>query len=210
MRNYMETNNKYDFIGHVLSLIYSDEYDASIISMSKDCNVPVEYMRKVICSLLNNKIIQSCIYTTDDYEPDETDSSFIEEFLDNPGLMTQKLIDGNFDDISWNISFRVLSAKEDEILTISHLEYGALKSLKEDALSIKSGSLFEKKESISPISSDVMKNKKTIMDAIESKSWVSFTYRDRKNLSETVTCYPLEIFTNVNDNWVYLRSSEGA
>lgn len=203
----MKTKTKYDLIGDIVAYINSEEYDATITHMASDCCVPLVYMRKTLLTMLNNKILQACLYTNDDYDDDKV--SLMEYFLDNPDAFTKKLLQGRYDDIAWEMNLRVLDANEDELLTLTHMEFGAIKLLKENALTIKRGALFEKKETINPISAEVRKNKKIILDAIERNAAISFIYKNRQNLTEQVKCYPIELFTNVNDNWVYFRSSEG-
>lgn len=205
----METRIKFDFIGDVISLINSEEYEATIANISRDCCVPKPYMRKAMLVILQNKIFQSCLYTNDDYKSTDDDYTFVEEYQNSPESVSECLLRGDYDDISWELNLRTLDANEDEILTLSHMEVGAIKLMKENALSIKRGALFEKKETINPISAEVRKCKKNLLDAIEKKAAVSFTYRNRQNVTEQVKCYPIEVFTNMNDNWVYFRSEDG-
>ncbi|WP_022778297.1 WYL domain-containing protein [Butyrivibrio sp. AE3009] len=205
----MNSNDKYNLIGNIISFIYSDEYDSTITNMARDCNVPLPYMRKTIIAIINNHVLKTCLYTNTDMDLGDDELSFFENYEETPDEINHKILNGDYDDVIWNMSIRLLSSNEDAILTLTHIEYGALKTLKEDVLSIKRGSLYERKNTISPLSSEVIKNKAIISDAIEDHCSISFAYSDRNNFTETITCYPNELFTNTNDNWIYLRSSEG-
>lgn len=165
-------------------------------------------MRNTIITLLKNQAIQSCISTSTDYEED-TENSFIENFLEDPESISNKIVNGDYDNTEWEIDLRVLNLGSEELLPLSHLEYGALKALGENFLSIKRGSIYEKKENSTPISIAIQKNIETIQDAISDKQAVTFVYKKQNNETKQVTLFPYQLITNVSDNWIYLQSTEG-
>lgn len=205
MVNQMKKNEKYELLGNIISLINSEEYESSINSMAKVFNIPIEYMRKVIVSLLNNHIFQSCINAANDLDYD--DVTFIENYIDYPDLYSKKILEGDFDDLLWEINFNVLDSSEEELLTLSHIEYGAITLQKEDIISLKRGSIFEKKDTVKPVSSSIRKNQEIIQNAINNKQEIVFTYK-KDSGTEQKRCFPREIFANVSDNWLYFYSTE--
>ncbi len=210
MKKYMAVKTKLDLIGDIIALILSKEYDASILSMAHDCNVPISYMRKAILSILDNKILFSCIYSNTFQNKDNENISIIDEYLDNKNLFRQRVLNGYYDEITWDITLGILDSSEDELLTLTPAEYGAIRTLGENALSLKRGSLFEKKENVSPISAETLKSKKNILEAISNNYTISFFYKNKNNTNTYfVKCFPIDLFTNTTDNWLYFRASDG-
>ena len=51
----MKTNNNFDTIGLIISLILSDSFIASVKSLAEACDLPVQQMRKYLSVIFNNK-----------------------------------------------------------------------------------------------------------------------------------------------------------
>ncbi|SFQ09620.1 Predicted DNA-binding transcriptional regulator YafY, contains an HTH and WYL domains [Lachnospiraceae bacterium XBB1006] len=208
---------KFDLLSNIISLINSEEYDASITNLANDCNIPLPYMRKVMLSLIKNQTTQYCLYTSDelfisaDNDDDDFDleQSFIEKYTDDPKRYAELILNGTYDDMTWEFNLRVLDNICDVILPLTHLEYGAITALGESILSIKRGALLEKKETVNPISLEVQKNCDTILTAKSNGYAVSFSYQKSNGEIEQVTCHPVELTTNISDNWIYMSSAEG-
>lgn len=203
----MKNIDKYDLLSNIISLINSEEFSATTASLAAACNVPLPYMRNTLDTLLRNQIIQSCISTPNDYA-DSSDHSFIEEFMDNPDRISEKIISGAYDDIEWLIDLKILRSGIEELLPLSHMEYGAVKDLGETLKSIKRASIYEKKETTSPVSASIRKNLETIQMAITNNQAISFTYKKSSNEIKQITVFPIRIITNLSDNWIYMQSSE--
>jgi len=204
---------KFDLISNIISLINSEEYESTITNMSASLKVPVQYLRKTILTLVGNQILQACLNTLDDYETEDDVATFIERFIVNPEAVSDALLAGDYDDIVWEINLKYLNNNEQELLPLTHLEYGVLKSLGESIISIKRGSIFEIKDTINPISPTIKKYKEVIQDAIYAKKQIFFNYL--KYNSETcqlesvsVMCFPQDIITNISDNWIYMQSTD--
>lgn len=207
MVSLMINASKYELIGNVISLINSEEYESTIKNLSKDLNVPIPYMRHIILSLVKNNILQSCIFTdADDF--DGSESSLIEDYLDNKESFSEIIMDGKYDDVMWSLTLNVLGYDENTILPLSHIEFGALNALGESILSLKRSSLFLKKDNINPLSPAVQKNCDIIRDAISYKKPITFSYEKQNGETIQVNCFPQSLVVNVSDNWIYLRSTE--
>lgn len=209
----MTNISKYDLISSVISLINSEEYESTISNMATSLKVPVQYIRRTVLSLLNNQILQSCINAREDFENDDDDLTFIESFFDAQDEVTNDIIDGIYDDTIWEINLKILDNNEQEILPLTHIELGVLKAMGENVLSLKHGAIFEKKETINPISPTINKLRDIIQDAIYNKKAISFNYmkynqETKQSESQPVVCFPQEIITNVSDNWLYMQSTE--
>lgn len=205
--------SKFELISNVIALINSEEYVSTITNISNSLKMPIQYIRRTILSLLNNQVLQTCIRTQDDYETDDEEATFIEEYLESPEDITNELLDGVYDDTVWNIDLRILDSDDQVLLPLTHLEYGILKSLGEDIISLRRGSIFEKKETVNPILPSVQKCREVIQDAIYVGKQVHFSYpkfneESNKYEPHTVTCFPQDIITNISDNWIYMQSTE--
>lgn len=204
---------KYDLISSIISLINSEEYESTITNISASLSVPIQYIRKSILALLNNRILQSCINSEDDYEIIDDEPAFMEKFVDCPEKIADNLIDGIYDDIVWDINLKIPDNNEHEILSLTQLEYSALKAMGENILSLKRNSLFEKKEITQPLSPAIKRIRDMIQDAIINKKAITFNYKSINTHTgqleqSSVVCFPQEIITNVSDNWLYVQSTE--
>ena len=197
----MNSRSKIELLSNIFAYINAEEYQASIINLSKDCKIPLAYTRKVISSMLKNRVIKSCL--SDD------DFSFMDRFEESPNETTKELINGKYDDVLWTIHFSLLEPNEQELLVLSHKEYLALGALGENASTIQKNALYEKKDNTSPISKDICKILNNIEVAIEQEKKIEFTYKKPNGVVEHVVCFPYKIVTNLSDNWLYMRSIEG-
>ena len=201
----MSNTSKYDLLSNVIAFIIAPDYDASITNLSHDCNVPIQYMRETMLSVLNNHVLRSCIYVEDDYDAENT---IMELLMDSPEETQLAIRSGRYDETIWEIDLKILNYDENNLLPLSPIEYGTLNSFGEDILSIRQGALFEKKETINPISDRDRKNQQELINARDNKKMVSFDYKDRDGNIANVKCFPTDIFVNVTDNWIYMRSSD--
>lgn len=199
---------KYDVISSIVSLINAEQYESTILNLAKDCHLPIPYVRKIIIALLNNQVMFSCIDTWNDNDADE-ELSLIEQYIEKPDDIKEKILNGDMDNINWTISFNILDNNEQELLPLTHLEYGTLKSLGENVLSLKSQSPFEKKDTVTPLTKEIRDNQLKILEAIAAGKQVLFRYQKSNGQRKQVKCFPVDLFTNVSDNWIYMRSAEG-
>lgn len=196
---------KYDLISNIISFIYSLDYVATAVNLAKDCSVPLPFMRTTLYTLLSNQTIRECL----DIYSNSDSTSLIEDFLESPCNVKDAFLNGNYDNYIWELNLNILNINENAILPLSHIEYGALKSFGQDILSVKKTSLFEKKETINPISDKVRKIQTTLINAKENHQKVYFDYKNSKGITEKVYCFPVDIVTNVTDNWIYMWTTDG-
>jgi predicted DNA-binding transcriptional regulator YafY len=124
--------------------------------------------------------------------------------IDDPNTFAKNLLSGKYDAIIWNLELNNLSDEENIILSLSQMENSALASIGSTPVTLKRSALFEKKDSIKPISYKIRKIQATIQDAIETGSAISFTYTPRDGKEQIIKCLPQRLITNVTDNWIYL------
>ena len=196
---------KYNYISRIIAYMETNEYTATIKSMSYDLAVPIPFMRHSILALLKNEIIRTNTITCDFRNYD--DSEIMDELIDEPNIFTQNLLSGKYDDMIWNLNLNDLSDEENIILSLSQIENSALASIGCTPVSLKRSALFEKKDSIKPISSKIRKIQTTIQDAIETGSTISFIYTTRDGKEQAIKCLPQRLITNVTDNWIYLMNT---
>lgn len=194
-------NDKITIISKIISLINSDFFDASILSLSEKCNIPVKYTRNCILKFLNNNVISECLDTDDDSLSSKV--SIIEEFKYNNDIFAKKLLNGKYDKVIWNIDLKILNYDSSQILTLSSLEYGLLNSIDNSLFTTNKEPIFEIKNNTYPNSQNIRRNYRTIQNALINKKEIHFTYKDSKGVTFTVEGFPVDIFTNVTDNWIY-------
>lgn len=198
----MDKRNKFDLISNIISLIYSEDCYATIPAIADYCNIPIEYARKCILQLIKNNIFTACIRGE---HPDliDTDYFFMEEYLGNKEQVSRDILQGKYDNLEWYFDIRILPAKEDQVLGLSALEYGAIQALGESYSTLKSGAIYERKDTIAKISNTIRNRQQQIQTAIDNKIAISFSYRNREGTINQYSGYPLSIATNVVDNWIY-------
>jgi len=205
----MNKKEVYDILSNIISLINSESFESTIPNISSACHIPVLYTRKCLVKLLDNNVLAYCLDSDDYVNPSNPDTSFIEDYFDNPIIYSKKIIEGIFDNLHWTIDLKILDLEESELLSLTSIEYGALQSLGEGSLFIQNSLIFEKKDIILPVSNQIRKNQITIQNAILNKSAVAFTYKDAHGDIKSHICFPTYMFTNVSDNWIYFNTTKG-
>ena len=205
----MNKKEVYETISNIISLINSESFESTIPNLSESCHIPVLYTRKCLLRILDNKVLSFCLDSDDYINPSDPESSFIEDYISNKKDYSYKLLNGDFDCLHWTIDLKILDTEENDLLALTSIEYGALQSLGENALSIKRSSIFEKKDHISPISKQIRKNQITIQNAILNKCAIAFSYKDAHGELKSHICFPTHMYTNVSDNWIYFNTTKG-
>lgn len=200
----MNNNCTIDILTDVIALINSEDYDATIPNLAKSCNVPIEFIRKCILKLIQNSILSSCIEGEDTTSTDP-EYSFMNEYSDNSELISTNILNGNYDNILWTIDLKVLDHNEDQLLGLSPLEYSAIEELGESKTSFKHIDIFEIKNNIRKIEENERRNQDQIQSAIDCKTAISFNYKTNSGKIESHTGLPVNIMTNVVDNWIYFE-----
>ena len=198
----MDKRNTLDFISNIISLINSEDCYSTIPTLADYCNIPIEYVRKFILQLIKNNIFSACIQG-ENPELFNTEYSFMDEYWDNEEQVSQNLLLGKYDNIEWNLEFRIMPSDEDQILGLSVLEYGALQTLGESDTTLKNGAIYERKDNTTKINNTIRNRQAQIQIAIDNKTAITFSYRDKDGVINTYSGFPLSIETNVVDNWIY-------
>ncbi|MBQ7265680.1 MAG: WYL domain-containing protein [Firmicutes bacterium] len=202
----MDDTKKYDLLGKIIALILSDEYKATISNLSQDLKLPIEYVRRTILTLFKNNVLRSCL------RDDSDDNTFNKKLRDDPQRTEEELISGVYDNTLWVGDVNGVNTNE-VILSLLPMEYGFLKSINEDILSLKKKAAFEIKDSKPPLSPKLKLLSSKIQEAINGKKKINFGYTQKdsttgKDSYILVTCLPHKIITNLFDNWLYLMSSD--
>lgn len=205
----MDKQDTLYLISNLISFINSEDFDATIVSLSEACNVHIQLVRKAILKMLDNAILSSCLDAENFYNKHDPEASLIETFHDDPESFASDLLSGAHDSLIWAIDLKILAPDENQILPLTSIEYGAILSTGETDKSFKKGALFEKKDNTISVSKTVRSNQETIREAKDNKLAVTFSYKDSKGNIINPICFPIDIFTNVSDNWVYFKTTEG-
>ncbi|WP_196229317.1 helix-turn-helix transcriptional regulator [Butyrivibrio fibrisolvens] len=200
----MDNNNTIDMLTDIIALINSEDYDATIPNLAESCNVPIKFVRKCILRLIQNSILSSCI-NGEDPKSSDPDYSFMDEYLDNKENISTGILKGSYDHILWTIDLKVLDHSESQLLSLTPLQYSAIEELDESKNSFKYGAIYETKNNIRKAEKNERKNQDQIQVAIDSHSAISFNYKTKGGKIENHTGFPVNITTNVIDNWIYFE-----
>jgi len=200
----MANEKTYDLISDLVSFLVSENFEATIPALSTSCNVPIEYVRKFLLSMVRNTVFSACI---DALAPDqdETNQPFIEQYEHDKTATEQALLQGTYDFYLWTLDLKILRTDENQILGLTALEYNAVSSRKELDPSFRHNALYEKKDNYIKPDYSLHKNQKTIQTAIESHTAISFSYRDRDGKLEKHRGFPIHMATSIADNWIYFE-----
>lgn len=200
----MNENITTNVLTDIISLINSEDFDATIVNLSENCNVPIEFTRKCILRLIQNSILSSCI-NGEDLSASNVNDSFMDKYLDDEELISDDLLKGKYDNLSWTIDLKILDYNENQILGLSPLEYSSIKDLEESDSTFKHNAIYEIKNNIRKIEKNERKNQDQIQTAISSRTAISFNYKTKGGTIENHTGFPVSIATNVVDNWIYFE-----
>ena len=200
----MDDNKTLFLISDIFSLLNSEDFDATIPSIAKACNIPIEYVRKFILRLVKNTILSSCV-TVEAPDTLNLETSFVDDFLADEKNVANNLLNGQYDHYLWSIRLNVLNLDEDQLLGLTALEYSAIKSLGENDTSFKHSAIYERKDNVTKVEKGIRKNQEQIQTAIDSHTAISFCYKDRKGIIENHTGFPVNLATSIADNWIYFE-----
>ncbi len=201
----MNNNSTLNTANNLIMHMYGNE--GSLTSLSVNCNVPVEFVRKFIRSLLKNPILSEWISANGFHDETAPDNSVAEAFRDNEILHSKALLSGEYDDWSWKIELYGL--KSDYLLSLTALEYASLKDFIRPDFSFKRNAVFEIKNSLAKSSKWLHTNLHVIQEAILDKKAIEFTYKQKDGKIVLKCGFPIAVFTNVSDNWIYFSLDNG-
>lgn len=193
-----------DLIMHMYGL-YSD--GESIKALSEHCNVPIKFVRKFILSLLNHPIISNWISSKDFHDKNDPDNTINEAFRDHERAITKAILSGKCDNWRWKIDLYGVSSEY--LLSLTALEYASIKDLGEADFLFNPNSVFEIKNNLAKKSNEIRSNLDEIQKAIDNKQAIEFSYKQKDGTFVLKRGYPIEIFTNVSDNWTYFSLENG-
>ena len=95
----MKTNNNYDTIGLIISLILSDNFLASVESLAEACDLPIQQMRKYLSVIFDNKNLLTHLSPTPEADDENEDNNFIE----TASTFLSAILSGNADTNTFTI-----------------------------------------------------------------------------------------------------------
>ena len=198
----MNNMPKIELLSNIIALTNSEEYEPTLNNLSRDCKVPLPYMRKTLITMLGNKEIRACI----DPESAENDEySLAVLFSDSPEKTSKQILNGDFDNTIWR-----LKLTEEFIFPLTRNDRLLIKRLGEISVSLNQESIYEEKDNTPVVTKEIRFLQKDINFAIDNGKTITFDYRDTKGQRKRITCFPYEIITNLSDNWLYLLGLEGS
>lgn len=206
-----QTNS--DLLSNIISLINSSEYPSTITNMADSLKVSKATLRNAILAMLQNQVLESCLYMKNAGDNTDENTSF-NLLWENPKKYYANLLEGLYDNEYWKIDLKILDPVKKELLPLSQLEYSVIKTMGENVFHLNRSSIFEKKDFVTPIPEEILRNKEIIQRAIRNNQAITFHYcktdaKTGKKTLETKTVFPTNVITNLSDNWVYMQAKAG-
>jgi hypothetical protein len=180
----MKINDSFDMIGLIVSLILSEDFDATVESLSSACGVSESKMQKYLDVIFDNKILEP--YGLAD--PKDI----------NNGLSASEAAR---EDINEFLEYCYL-------LPITPVEAGAVNGVYPDLIKNQRKRLFEIKDTIDSIPESILKKQEVVQNAILSKSKIHFSYISSHSGLKNVVCSPVSVVDNLTTHILYIKDSD--
>ncbi len=200
----MEHYDIFDTIGYIFCLICSDDFTATITSISDKCGIPVPMIRKYIYHMLKNKLLSTHIFLDQEVHDQEDDdiwepSSYKKIF--------EEISSGTYDN-------KEISFDEIETLTpgfflipFSSIEYECMKSYYPGMIDEVGSGTFEIKDIYGSVSNNILAIEEKLQSAITYHKQVKINYISPGKKAESFTCTPVQIIQDTTQHLAYLKDS---
>jgi hypothetical protein len=195
----MKTNNNFDMIGLIISLILSDDFTASVERLSSACGLPIPQMRKYISIIFKNETLRSHLSPTP--EVNDEDDNFLKNFLN-------KIVSGKADTVPFYLIDMDDFIESYYLLPITSIESGYIGKIYPKLIQNQQTSLFEIKNSVFSIPEIILKRRDKIQEVISQKKKIEFIYKSPHFNITNVVCTPVSIIQNLTTQILYVKDSE--
>ena len=183
----MKTNNNYDTIGLIISLILSDNFLASVESLAEACDLPVQQMRKYLSVIFDNKNLLTHLSPTPEADDENEDNNFIEPIY---------LID-MYDFIDDYL-----------LLPITSIEAGYVSSVYPNLIQNQRANLFEIKDTVASVPKHILDKQDDIQNAISQGVKIKFKYKSPQFDLTDIICSPVTVIQNLTTHILYVKDTE--
>ena len=152
----MKTNNNFDTIGLIISLILSDSFTASVKSLAEACDLPVQQMRKYLSVIFNNKNLLTHLSPT----PGADDENEEDDFEEIANDFLSKIASGKADaDPIYLVDMHDF-IDDYLLLPITSIEAGYVSNVYPTLLQNQRANLFETKDLVDSVPKNILDKQK--------------------------------------------------
>lgn len=200
----MKTNNNYDTIGLIISLILSDNFLASVESLAEACDLPVQQMRKYLSVIFDNKNLLTHLSPTPDADDENEDDNFIE----TASTFLSAILSGNADTKPIYLIDMYDFIDDYLLLPITSIEAGYVSNVYPNLIRNQRANLFEVKDTVDSVPKHILDKQDDIQNAISQKVKIKFQYKSPQFDLTDIICSPVTIIQNLTTHILYVKDTE--
>ena len=148
----MKTNNNFDTIGLIISLILSDSFTASVENLAIACDLPVQQMRKYLSVIFDNKNLLTHLSPTPEGDYENEDDDF-EEIANH---FLSKILSGKADTDPIYLVDMYDFINDYILLPITSVEAGYVSNVYPNLLQNQRANLFETKDLVDSVPKNIL------------------------------------------------------
>lgn len=200
----MKTNNNFDTIGLIISLILSNSFTATVDSLATACNLPNQQMRKYLSVIFDNKNLLTHLSPS----PESDDENEKDDFFNTAKDFLSKIISGNAD--TEPIYLIDMSDFIDDylLLPITSVEAGYISNTYPKLIQNQRASLFEIKDSLNSVPKPILEKYDVVQNAISQNRKIEFKYKSPQFDQKNIICSPATVIQNLTTNVLYIKDTE--
>ena len=200
----MKTNNNFDTIGLIISLILSDSFTASVNSLAAACNLPNQQMRKYLGVIFNNKNLLTHLSPS----PKTDDENDDDDFIDIARNFLSEIISGNADTKPIYLIDMDDFIDDYLLLPITSVEAGYIRNTYPKLIQNQRASLFEIKDSLNSMPKPILEKYDIVQTSIFQNKKIEFKYKSPRFDLTKIVCSPVTIIQNLTTNILYIKDTE--
>lgn len=200
----MKTNNNFDTIGLIISLILSDNFLASVESLAASCDLPVQQMRKYLAVIFDNKNLLTHLSPTPEVDDDNEDDNFIE----TASTFLSAILSGNADNEPIYLIDMDDFIDDYLLLPITSIEAGYVSSVYPNLIQNQRAILFEIKDTVDSVPKHILDKQDDIQNAISQGLKIKFKYKSPQFDLTDIICSPVAVIQNLTTRILYVKDTE--
>ena len=199
----MKTNNNFDTIGLIISLILSDNFIASVESLAEACSLPVQQMRKYIVAILDNKNLLTHLSPTPEMDNDNENYNFIE----TARAFLSAILSGNADKKTIYLIDMDDFLGDYFLLPITPIEAGYISRVHPNLIQNQRTNLFEIKDTVNSVPKHILDKQDNIQNAITKGVKIKFKYKSPQFDLTDIICSPVAVIQNLTTHILYVKDT---
>lgn len=200
----MKSNNNFDTIGLIISLILSENFTASVENLAAACDLPIQQMRKYISVIFENKNLLTHLSPTLEADDENEEDDF--EKIANAFL--SKITSGKADKEPIYLVDMYDFIGDYLLLPITSIEAGYVRNIYPNLIQNQRASLFEIKDTTDSVSKNILDMQDQVQSAISQGVKIKFKYKSPQFGLVDIVCGPVAVIHNLTTHILYIKDTE--